>query len=131
MWVTFHTAPRLELLQASRVCQLKLEVLSCSRLLDVKKDFEESGLVRFWLHGCNNLFVIDFLCHVKFAMSHNYPSHAQPSPYLYLPTSYTEINHLSLLQFITVLHCTERWPNSPRLPKMHRDHRALTESQFR
>ncbi len=29
---------RLELLQASRVCQLKLEVLSCSHLLDVKKD---------------------------------------------------------------------------------------------
>ena len=29
---------RLELLQASRVCQLQLEMLSCNRLLDVKKD---------------------------------------------------------------------------------------------
>ncbi len=41
---------RLELLQASRVCQLQLEMLSCNRLLDVKKDLMNvSKILAPWL----------------------------------------------------------------------------------
>lgn len=41
---------RLELLQAARICQLQLEMLSCNRLLDVKKDLMRvSALLAPWL----------------------------------------------------------------------------------
>ena len=41
---------RLELLQAAWICQLQLEMLSCNRLLDVKKDLKGvTDLIEPWL----------------------------------------------------------------------------------
>ncbi len=41
---------RIELFQAARICQLQLEMLSCNRLLDVKKDLKGiTDLLEPWL----------------------------------------------------------------------------------
>ena len=46
----FSYAKKLEMLQASRLCQLQLEMLSCNHLLDVKKDLSRvSNILALWL----------------------------------------------------------------------------------